>query len=164
MLKFTTPTLQNISYKNGKIAYREMGEGPVLFLLHGMNGNSQSWANLFYSLSSSYRIIAWDAPSFGASDMFGDSIDEYKNAAKALLKSLNVNNVILIGHSMGGLVATQLADDNEISADGLILSSTHLGFGLEKGQELIERYSNRIKAFETRTSCLLYTSPSPRDR
>ena len=53
---------------------------------------------------------------------------------------------------MGGLVATQLADDNEISADGLILSSTHLGFGLKKGQELIERYSNRIKAFESRTS------------
>ena len=118
MLKFTTPTLQHISYKKGKIAYREMGEGPVLFLLHGMNGNSQSWANLFYSLSSSYRIIAWDAPSFGASDMFGDSINEYKNAAKALLKYLNVNNVILVGHSMGGLVATQLADDSEISADG----------------------------------------------
>ena len=52
MLKFTTPTLQHISYKNGKIAYREMGEGPVLFLLHGMNGNSQSWANLFYAVSS----------------------------------------------------------------------------------------------------------------
>ena len=33
MLEFTTPTLQHISYKNGKIAYREMGEGPVLFLL-----------------------------------------------------------------------------------------------------------------------------------
>ena len=156
MLKFTTPTLQHISYKNGKIAYRELGEGPVLFLLHGMNGNSQSWANLFYSLSSSYRIIAWDAPSFGASDMFGDSIDEYKNAAKALLKSLNVNNVILIGHSMGGLVATQLAVDNEISSDGLILSSTHLGFGLKKGQDLIERYSNRIKAFEEKTSELDY--------
>ena len=105
MLEFNIPTLKYLSYRHGQIAYVDTGEGPTLFLLHGMNGNSKSWANLFHSLNSSYRVIAWDAPSFGKSDVFGDSIEDYKNAAKALIETLKLENIILIGHSMGGLIA-----------------------------------------------------------
>ena len=78
MLELNIPTLKYLSYRHGKIAYVDTGEGPTLFLLHGMNGNSKSWANLFHSLNSSYRVIAWDAPSFGKSDVFGDTIEDYK--------------------------------------------------------------------------------------
>ena len=92
MLKFKIPDLKYLTYKQGQIAYRELGAGPTLFLLHGMNGHSESWANLFYSLNSYFRIIAWDAPSFGASDVFGDSIEEYKNAAKAVINNLKLKN------------------------------------------------------------------------
>ena len=156
MLQYKTPDLQYISYKQGKIAYRESGSGPILFLLHGMNGNSKSWANLFYSLSSSFRVIAWDAPSFGASDVFGDDVKEYKNAAKALIDALKLKNIILIGHSMGGLIATQLAYDDDVFVSGLILSSTHLGFGYQKGEALMARYANRLKTFSEKLSDIDY--------
>ena len=156
MLQFKTPELKYLSYRQGQIAYRETGTGQTLFFLHGMNGNSKSWANLFYSLSSSYRVIAWDAPSFGESDVFGDSIEEYKNAAKAVIKILKLENIILIGHSMGGLIATQLVYDDDVSVSGLILSSTHLGFGCKKGEPLMERYANRLKTFSTKLSDIDY--------
>ena len=52
MLEFNIPTLKYLSYRHGQIAYVDTGEGPTLFLLHGMNGNSKSWANLFHSLNS----------------------------------------------------------------------------------------------------------------
>ena len=74
MLQFKLPELKYLSYRQGQIAYRETGTGQTLFFLHGMNGNSKSWENLFYSLSSSFRVIAWDAPSFGGSDFFGENI------------------------------------------------------------------------------------------
>jgi pimeloyl-ACP methyl ester carboxylesterase len=45
---------------------------------------------------------------------------------------------------MGGVVALQLATDQEASVSGLILSSTHLGFGCQKGAALMPRYANRI--------------------
>ena len=156
MLQFKTPELKYLSYMQGQIAYRETGTGQTLFFLHGMNGNSKSWENLFYSLSSSFRIIAWDAPSFGGSDVFGDNIEEYKNAAKVLIETLKLKKIILIGHSMGGLIASQLAYDNDVSVSGLILSSTHLGFGCKKGEPLMERYANRLKTFSTKLSDIDY--------
>ena len=156
MLQFKTPELKYLSYRQGQIAYRETGTGQTLFFLHGMNGNSKSWENLFYSLSSSFRVIAWDAPSFGGSDVFGDNIEEYKNAAKVLIETLKLKKIILIGHSMGGLIASQLAYDNDVSVSGLILSSTHLGFGCKKGKPLMERYSNRLKTFSAKLSDIDY--------
>ena len=156
MLQLKTPELKYLSYRQGQIAYRETGTGQTLFFLHGMNGNSKSWENLFYSLSSSFRVVAWDAPSFGGSDVFGDNIEEYKNAAKALIETLKLKKIILIGHSMGGLIASQLAYDNDVSVSGLILSSTHLGFGCKKGEPLMERYANRLKTFSTKLSDIDY--------
>ena len=156
MLQFKLPELKYLSYRHGQIAYREIGTGQTLFFLHGMNGNSKSWENLFYSLSSSFRVVAWDAPSFGGSDVFGDNIEEYKNAAKALIETLKLKKIILIGHSMGGLIASQLAYDNDVSVSGLILSSTHLGFGCKKGEPLMERYANRLKTFSTKLSDIDY--------
>jgi pimeloyl-ACP methyl ester carboxylesterase len=90
--------------------------------------------------------------------VFGDSIEEYKNAAKALIKGLKLEDTILIGHSMGGLIATQLAHDDGISVSGLILSSTHLGFGCRKGEALMTRYANRIKTFSARLSDIDYAT------
>ena len=156
MLQFKTPELKYLSYRQGQIAYRETGTGQTLFFLHGMNGNSKSWENLFYSLSSSFRVVAWDAPSFGGSDVFGNNIEVYKNAAKALIETLKLKKIILIGHSMGGLIASQLAYDNDVSVSGLILSSTHLGFGCKKGEPLMERYANRLKTFSTKLSDIDY--------
>ena len=156
MLQFKIPELKYLSYRQGQIAYRDTGTGQTLFFLHGMNGNSKSWENLFYSLSSSFRVVAWDAPSFGGSDVFGDNIEEYKNAAKALIETLKLKKIILIGHSMGGLIASQLAYDNDVSVSGLILSSTHLGFGCKKGEPLMERYANRLKTFSTKLSDIDY--------
>ena len=90
------------------------------------------------------------------SDVFGDTIEDYKNAAKALIETLKLENIILIGHSMGGLIATQLAYDDDVSISGLILSSTHLGFGYPKGNALMERYSNRLETFSSKQSDIDY--------
>ena len=141
MTNLIMPELKYFPYKDGFLAYREEGVGPVLFFLHGMNGNSRSWASSFLSLRNNFRIIAWDAPSFGSSGSFGDSIEVYQSAAKALISGLGVEDVILVGHSMGGLVATKLASDTGMSIAGLVLSSSHLGFGQPKGEPLMFRYN-----------------------
>ena len=157
MTNLITPELKYFPYKDGSLAYREEGAGPVLFFLHGMNGNSRSWASSFLSLRNNFRVIAWDAPSFGSSDSFGDSIEVYQSAAKALIKGLGVEDAILIGHSMGGLVATKLATDPDTSIAGLVLSSSHLGFGQPKGEPLMFRYSNRIEALNKNSADAEYT-------
>ena len=152
------PELQYMPYKDGQIAFRESGDGPAIFLLHGMNGDSRSWAYLFHSLNSSFRLIAWDAPSFGKSDVFGDEVKDFKNAAKALMQGLEVESAVVIGHSMGGLVALQLAADKNDFVSGLILSSSHLGFGKSKGEALMARYADRIERISSSTVDMDYLS------
>ena len=88
MLNSIIPDINFIEYGRGQIAYRESGQGPTILLFHGMNGSSKSWATLFNSLGDKFRLVAWDAPSFGESDVFGDSIEDYTHAAKALISSL----------------------------------------------------------------------------
>ena len=97
------PKLQFISYNEGKLAYRDDGKGSALLFLHGMNGNSKSWSFAFQALSNRFRVVAWDAPSCGKSDSFGDSIKDYVAAAKALVQTLDLQDVVIIGHSMVAL-------------------------------------------------------------
>ena len=150
------PDLKYLPYKNGRLAYRETGIGPTLFLLHGMNGSSQSWAYLFESLAPSFHVVAWDAPSFGGSDIFGDSIEDFKSAAIALMNTLDLQRPIVIGHTMGGVIALPLAADPDSSVVGLVLSSTHLGFGHTKGAELMPRYANRIEHMNSKGIDIIY--------
>ena len=156
MLNSIIPDLNFIEYGGGQIAYRESGQGPTILLFHGMNGSSKSWATLFNSLGDKFRLVAWDAPSFGESDVFGDSIEDYTNAAKALISSLEVEDIIIIGHSMGGLIAMRLAGDKDVSLAGLVLSSCHLGFGRPKGEALMSRYADRIDALTEREVNMSY--------
>ena len=150
------PTLQFVSYKRCKLAYREAGKGQALLFLHGMNGNSKSWSFAFQALSNRFRVVAWDAPSCGKSDSFGDTITDYMLAAKALIQALDLQDIVVIGHSMGGLVATSLAAEPDIPITGLILSSTHLGFSRPSGIPLMPRYATRLQRLEAKGADIEY--------
>ena len=131
------PELRFVSYRQGRLAYREAGSGRALLFLHGMNGNSKSWAFALKALSPSFRVVAWDAPSCGKSDSFGNTLEDYVAAIRALIQTLELQDITIIGHSMGGLIATSLAAEPDMPVTGLILSSTHLGFNLPSGSPLM---------------------------
>ena len=140
--------LKFLKFKGKKIAYLEEGFGPSIFLLHGMNGSSRSWEYLFDELKDAFRLVAWDAPSFGETDVFGDQLEDFVCVAKFMVKELGLDNAVIVGHSMGGVIAARLAAIKSLSFKGLVLSSTHLGFGKQRGEELMPRYANRISAIE----------------
>ncbi len=137
-----------LKFAGKRIAYREEGAGPSILLFHGMNGSSQSWGYLFDELKDSFRMVAWDAPSFGETDIFGDQLEDFVCVAKFMVNELGLENSVIVGHSMGGVIAARLAASKSLSFKGLVLSSTHLGFGRHKGEELMPRYAHRISAIE----------------
>ena len=137
-----------LKFKGKRIAYLEEGSGPNIFLFHGMNGSSRSWRYLFDELKESFRLVAWDAPSFGETDVFGDQLEDFVGVAKFMVSQLNLENAVLVGHSMGGLIAARLASTKSLPFKGLVLSSTHLGFSKLKGEELMPRYADRIFAIK----------------
>ena len=95
-----------------KLYFREIGEtGPVLVILHGIFGSSDNWLTISKTIAAlGYRILAVDQRNHGQSPR-GDEQD-YPSMAADLHEFLvehNLENPILIGHSMGGKTVMQYA-------------------------------------------------------
>lgn len=89
----------------------EAGEGEALVLLHGMPQSWFAWRHQVESLSGTHRVLAPDLPGFGLS---GKGEGDYSPAAvgdavAALLRSLDLAGVTLVGHDWGGLVGAWVA-------------------------------------------------------
>ncbi|MBT5192071.1 MAG: alpha/beta hydrolase, partial [Rhodospirillaceae bacterium] len=56
------PDLRHVDAGDYRISYREKGDGPALFFVHGMGGGSGNWETQYEQFSDRYRVIGWDAP------------------------------------------------------------------------------------------------------
>lgn len=92
--------------------YMKTGDGPIsIFLLHGGYGSKDYWAHEIPALvEAGYRVIAWDAPGYGLSPLpEGYSIEMVAERAAHLVTTLGTERNIIVGHSMGGIVAPKVA-------------------------------------------------------
>jgi phosphatidate phosphatase APP1/pimeloyl-ACP methyl ester carboxylesterase len=92
------------------IAYLQAGErGPVVVMLHGWGAFKELWWNTLRGLGRDHRCYALDLPGHGDSPLHHrDSIRELADAVGAFCDSLDLREIALIGHSMGGAVAIAL--------------------------------------------------------
>ncbi|RYF17533.1 MAG: alpha/beta fold hydrolase [Comamonadaceae bacterium] len=111
------------------------GGGPTVLMLHGIGGGHLAFAPQVESLASAgYRAVAWDMPGYGHSA----PIEPYtfKGLAQScvqLIESLKVDNVILVGHSMGGMVAQEVVARRPELVSRLVLCGTSPAFGKPDG-------------------------------
>lgn len=87
-----------------------VGEGPDVVLLHGLFGMGSNLGALARSLQGEYRVHSVDLPDHGRSQWLDEaSIPAYADAVAAWMDSRHLDDVALVGHSLGGKVAMQLA-------------------------------------------------------
>lgn len=89
----------------------ELGEGKPLVFVHGLSGSWPNWLEQMAVLSEGHRTIAMDLPGFGHSPMPLEriTISAYARIVDGLLESLDVSSATVVGNSMGGFIATQMA-------------------------------------------------------
>lgn len=94
-----------------RLEYLDHGTGSPVVLLHGLGCCWQWWLECLPALAAHHRVIAVDLPGFGASDPLptGSGMPVYADAVAGLLRRLGLGDVTLVGHSMGGLVAMDVA-------------------------------------------------------
>ncbi len=95
-----------------QLFYREMGSGPPVVVLHGLFGSGDNWAVVANALASDFRVILVDLRNHGRS--FHHRQHGYRDLASdvvSLLDYLGLGLVTVVGHSMGGKAAMQLAHD-----------------------------------------------------
>jgi pimeloyl-ACP methyl ester carboxylesterase len=91
-----------------RVYVEEVGKGRPLVLLHGLGGSGYAWRQVVPDLARSYRVITIDLMGFGRSDKplhARYSPQDHARVVLATLDALNLRNVALAGHSLGGLVA-----------------------------------------------------------
>src|SRR3954453_18934303 len=110
------PHLRQIDIDGTSVNYVDYGEGsshlhPVV-LIHGLGGCWQNWLeNIRTIAGTGGRVIALDLPGFGYSEPPNDeiSISNYGRCVNALCDEIDLGEVVLIGHSMGGFTACETA-------------------------------------------------------
>lgn len=92
------------------LAHEERGVGEALVLVHGHPFNRSMWNPQIESLSRTFRVVAVDLPGFGESPPRSEvmTMRAFAEAVVELLDHLGVERSIVIGLSMGGLVAMEL--------------------------------------------------------
>lgn len=107
------------------LSYISFGEGKPLVFLHGYLENKYLWKDFFLHFKNN-NCIAFDLPGCGESELQTEqTIDSMATAVKESLDSLNINDVVLIGHSMGGYVALSFAEQYSNMLKGLVLLNSH---------------------------------------
>jgi len=106
---------------------------PVLVFVHGLSGTWQNWLLNIPAFMDSHRVIAPDLPGFGESPMPREkiSIRLYARILDGLLRSLGVESAVVVGNSMGGFVAAELALSYSTMVERLVLVSA-AGLSIEE--------------------------------
>lgn len=128
----TTPPLPDIgdverlALHGRTIAYRQLGAGPVVVLVHGLAGTMSTWDPAIPQLSKWCTVVAVDLPGHGRSTApHGDhSLGVHASCLRDLLDALGHPAATVIGHSFGGGVALQFAYQYPERCERLVLVSS----------------------------------------
>jgi 3-oxoadipate enol-lactonase len=121
-------------------AFDAAGQGATtVLLLHGIGGGRSIWSNAGSGTTraiaeAGYRALALDLPGYGGSAAMGPpDMDSFVAAVLAVLDHAAAPRAVLLGHSMGGMVAQELAARAPQRVQGLVLACTSALFGKADG-------------------------------
>lgn len=120
---------QTTTIDNLKISYLVQGSGPALLLIHGIPVWGYLWKDCIQELAKHYTVIVPDLVGYGYSDQrdcFDRSIKVQSHMLEKLLAQLNIDDLFVVGHDIGGAVAQRFTVDNQDRVKKLILMDSVL--------------------------------------
>ncbi|MGC4396924.1 alpha/beta fold hydrolase [Hydrogenophaga sp. T2] len=136
---------------NSLPTFTALGSGPTVLMLHGIGGGHLAFAPQVETLAGAgYRAIAWDMPGYGRSA----PIEPYtfKGLAQScvdLIDALQCESVVLVGHSMGGMVAQEVVARRPDKVRRLVLAGTSAAFGKRTDGRSAEAWAQQFIAQRT---------------
>jgi pimeloyl-ACP methyl ester carboxylesterase len=104
-----------------------------VLLLHGIGGGRAIWADAVEALrAAGHRALAIDFPGYGGAPG-SPTMDAMVAATAAAVETLGAGPVVIVGHSMGGMVAQELVARGAAAVQGLVLACTSAAFGKSDG-------------------------------
>ena len=125
-------TNRTVRAGNAAFSYLEAGRGPPLVLLHGIGSAAASFRHQFDALPARFRVVAWDAPGYGASTPLSvehPDAGDYAAALDGWIGALGIKRCHLVGQSLGTLIAARFAAEQPRRVLSLTLASIARGHG-----------------------------------
>jgi len=113
-----------------ELSYERGGSGPPLLLMMGMSGTYLHWDETFLEdLRQDFDVIVYDHRGVGSSTRITGSFEiaDLARDAAGLLEALGIERTHVLGFSMGGMVAQELALQRPELVGALVLASTYSG-------------------------------------
>ena len=145
-----------------KLYYEDRGvktQVPLIFL-HGVLGSSEIWKPQVSYFKNQRRIIILDLRGHGQSDKPRGkySITQFSDDLHALMKNLDVEKAIIIGHSLGGMVALRFTLDYQDMVDKLVLIDSTAKPASSFGRRLLLSLSKSLMDISYRSFLKIYVS------
>jgi pimeloyl-ACP methyl ester carboxylesterase len=142
------PSTSEINISNCNINVFKAGKGSRILFLHG-GGGAGAWSPFFDKLSDKYEVIVPEHPGFGRSNSpeWLDNVADLANFYLDFIKTLGLNAIHLVGHSLGGWIAADLATRNTSVLRTLTLISSagiHVT-GVSKGDLFLWNPEERVR-------------------
>ena len=123
-----------MSASSSTVEFHDLGpaesEGLPLLLLHGLGGTRDYWGDLLTELARDRRCIAWSLPGYAGSPALSDTtFTGLADAAADLLDLCGIDKAVVLGHSLGGMVAQELWARHPDRIAALTLVGTAPSFG-----------------------------------
>lgn len=147
---YTMEQHRTIDFEGRQLHYRDEGRenSTTLVLLHGFLQSLDVWSSFTLSYMRNIRVIAIDLPGHGYSSSFNDihSMEFMARAVDAVLKDADVDQCVMVGHSLGGYVALAYADANPYRLRGLGLLHSHALADTEHKKQLRQQDIQQVNA------------------
>ena len=138
---------------------------PLVFI-HGAGSSATIWLDLFRHFERSRRVVALDLPGHGQSEPWHDVADVdrircYADAVQHACAHLKIDRAVLVGHSMGGLVALACAAAHPDKVAGLVLIAS--APGLRPSKEMLTALADRREQHAELMESLAWSPTTARD-
>ncbi len=128
------------------LAYRRVGHGPPLVLLHGAYEDGRVWSRQMNGLSDEFTVVAWDAPGCGLSDdpPDGFTASDYGDIAAGFLEALRLTASHVLGLSWGSMLALGLYERHPEAVVSLVLASAYAGWAGSLPPDEVQRRIQQV--------------------
>lgn len=135
---------KSLSINKKTLTYTDSGKGKAVVLLHGYLESLDIWDAFSAELRKDYRVICFDIPGHGKSDMLDESqtMEQIAYHIKKALESLGIEKCFLVGHSMGGYLTLMFHHLFPEMLSGFCLFHSHPFADSE------EKRNNRLREME----------------
>jgi pimeloyl-ACP methyl ester carboxylesterase len=150
-----------------ELSYFENGPrgGMPILLLHGWQGAGAVWTPIVERLAARYRTIAVDLRGFGESNAAPGPyrVETFSDDLSALVASLDLDPMVVVGHSMGAAIAQRFAIDRPDAVEGLVLVAPVPASGVPfspRVDAMFRATAGNMENANAWLSALTYTEPS----